>query len=66
DPMRLLQQSERFSGEFQGPKTFSAGNPQQTIDFILAPKEWELLEHRVIQSDVSDHFPIVSTFRLKP
>ncbi|MCP4404250.1 MAG: hypothetical protein GY801_43955 [bacterium] len=66
DPMRLLQQSERFSGEFQGPKTFSAGNPQQTIDFILAPKEWELIDHRVIQSDVSDHFPIVSTFRLKP
>ena len=64
--MQLFQQSGHFSGEFQGPKTFSVKNPQQTIDFILAPKEWILIEHRVIQSDASDHFPIVSTFRVNP
>jgi endonuclease/exonuclease/phosphatase family metal-dependent hydrolase len=66
DSMQLFQQSGQFSGEFQGPNTFSVDNPQHTIDFILAPKEWELIEHRVIQHDASDHFPIVSIFRLKP
>ena len=65
EPMLLFQQSGQFSGEFQGPKTFSVVNPHQTIDFILAPKEWELIEHRVIQNELSDHFPIVSTFRLQ-
>lgn len=63
-PIELVRQSGRFSGELNGPLTFSAKNPQQTIDFIFAPAAWKLLEHRVINNDASDHLPIVSTFEV--
>lgn len=65
-PMQLIQETGRFSGAFDGPLTFPSLAPEQTIDFILAPVDWDLLEHRVLQSDVSDHLPIVSTFRIVP
>ena len=62
--MTLLRDSGLFSGVFDGPPTFPADNPVRTIDFILGPSVWEVLEHRVIQSDSSDHLPVVTVFRI--
>ena len=53
-------------GVFDGPLTFPSDAPNRQIDYIFAPASWELLEHRVIQTDVSDHLPIISRFRVNP
>jgi len=34
------------------------------IDFIFVPKEWELVEHQIIESDLSDHPAVLSTYRI--
>jgi endonuclease/exonuclease/phosphatase family metal-dependent hydrolase len=64
EPMLLLKETGRFSGEFDGPKTFPADNPRQTIDFILVPAAWELISHRVIDDTGSDHCLVCSVFRI--
>jgi endonuclease/exonuclease/phosphatase family metal-dependent hydrolase len=65
DPsIQLIRNSGRFTGVFEGPLTFPAKAPEQTIDFIFVPANWEVLDHRVIQSNASDHLPVVSTFRV--
>jgi endonuclease/exonuclease/phosphatase family metal-dependent hydrolase len=62
--IQLIRNSGHFGGAFDGPLTFPSKAPEQTIDFIFAPANWELLDHRVIQSTASDHLPVVSTFRV--
>lgn len=64
-PMKVFSESGHFSGVFDGPFTFPAGKPKETIDFILGPASWEVLEHRVIASDASDHLPVLTVFRMK-
>ena len=64
-PMRFLAASGQFSGAFEGALTFPAKNPQQKIDFLFAPSDWECIEYRTIPSSVSDHLPIISVFRKK-
>lgn len=63
-PMQALSASGRFTGKLDGPPTFPTDKPDRCIDFILAPRAWRLLEHRVLKEDVSDHLPVVSTFAL--
>lgn len=62
--IEIVQETGRFSGQFAGPMTFPAKQPNQTIDFIFAPASWELVEHHVPQSKASDHLPVVSTFQV--
>jgi endonuclease/exonuclease/phosphatase family metal-dependent hydrolase len=62
----LIRKSDRFTGASDGPFTFPSDKPNRQIDYIFAPSTWELLEHRVIDNDVSDHLPIVSRFLVKP
>ncbi len=63
--IRLLQASQQFSGVFEGPPTSPDwDNPSIQIDFIFAPKSWQLLEHKVIPSPASDHKAVLSVFRL--
>ena len=64
-PMQLFRETGQFVWAFDGPLTFPTTKPQQKIDFILAPASWKLIEHRVLQSNASDHLPIISTFRVK-
>ncbi len=64
--IELLERSGLFTGAVEGPLTFPARAPEQRIDFIFAPNSWELVEHRVIQNQASDHLPVVSTFRIPP
>ena len=62
--IQLIRKSNRFTGAFDGPLTFPAKSPEQTIDFIFVPAHWELTEHHVVQSQASDHLSVVSTFRI--
>ena len=65
--IKMLRGSGKFAGEFDGPPTyFEPGTPRaERIDYIFAPKEWELLDSRVIADDTSDHRPLVCRFKVK-
>ncbi len=63
-PIEALRASGRFSGEFDGPPTYPASRPEQCLDYVLAPRGWRLVEHRVLGLQVSAHLPVVSTFEL--
>jgi endonuclease/exonuclease/phosphatase family metal-dependent hydrolase len=63
--IKLVRDSGKFAGEFDGPPTFFEGKRAERIDFIFAPAGWELLESRVIADDVSDHRPLVCRFRVR-
>ena len=64
DPsMALIRDSGRFTGVFDGPNTFPAIEPSRTIDYVLAPRTWELQEHQVIGNAVSDHCAVLTVFR---
>jgi endonuclease/exonuclease/phosphatase family metal-dependent hydrolase len=62
----LVRRSGRFHGAFDGPATFPSDRPDRRIDYIFAPARWELLDVRVLDSQVSDHMPVVATFRVNP
>ncbi|MGB0580531.1 MAG: endonuclease/exonuclease/phosphatase family protein [Limisphaerales bacterium] len=65
DSMKVYQDSGRFNGEWHGPHTFPAHDPDRTIDFILAPSDWKLIEHEVIPNEASDHCAVLSVFEVK-
>lgn len=66
EPIKLLKESGRFTGAFDGPPTFPADAPEKRIDFVFAPPQWEHLETRVIdEPKASDHRPVVAKFRVK-
>jgi endonuclease/exonuclease/phosphatase family metal-dependent hydrolase len=44
--------------------TFPADAPRQAIDWIFAPVEAKLVNHRVIASELSDHRPVVADIEL--
>lgn len=63
--IRVLRESQQFSGAFEGPPTSPEwDDPSIQIDFVFAPKHWQLLEHQVIASPASDHKAVLSVFRL--
>ena len=62
--IETIRDSGRFSGEIDGELSFPAKAPEQKLDFIFAPADWKLIEHRVIDSQLSDHRPVVSIFEV--
>jgi endonuclease/exonuclease/phosphatase family metal-dependent hydrolase len=65
ESIRLFRDSGKFAGAFDGPPTFFEGKRAERLDYIFAPAGWELLDHRVIADDTSDHRPVVCRFRVK-
>jgi endonuclease/exonuclease/phosphatase family metal-dependent hydrolase len=63
-PIELIRNTGDFNASFRGPPTYPSNGANQKIDFIFVPSEWELIRHQVIQTDASDHYPIISVFRL--
>lgn len=63
--MKLFKESGRFTGEWNGPFTFPSDGPNRTIDYVLAPQDWKLLEHKVITNQVSDHCAVLSVFEVR-
>lgn len=64
--MRAFQKSKRFTAMWNGPATFHGNQPHRTLDYLLAPSAWKLKRHKVLPSTVSDHFPVLSVFEVKP
>lgn len=62
--IRRIVDTGKFAAKLNGPFTISSYDPHRTIDHIFVPRDWQLLEHRVIQTDLSDHLPVLSTFRI--
>jgi len=61
-PMTTLHASGRFSGVFDGPQTFPSWAPDRTLDYVLAPAAWRVLDHNIITSPATDHRAVVTTF----
>ena len=64
ESLSLFKESKRFIGEWDGAATYPAEAPSRTIDYVLGPADWKLIEHRVIQSDASDHCAVLGVFEL--
>jgi len=65
DPeIQRIVDTKRFAAKLDGPFTISSYDPHVTIDYIFVPRDWQLLEHRVIQTDLSNHLPVVATYRI--
>lgn len=64
--MMLLRDSGLYSGQFDGPATYPADDPKQRIDYVFAPYSWTHIETRVIDSEASDHRPVVARFQVAP
>lgn len=62
--IRRIVDTGRFAAKLDGPVTVSSYDPHGTIDYIFVPGDWQLLEHRVIQTDLSNHLPVVATYRI--
>jgi endonuclease/exonuclease/phosphatase family metal-dependent hydrolase len=41
--------------------TYPSNDPKSVIDWILVPPPWILQEQNVVQSDLSDHLPVIAT-----
>lgn len=67
EQLELIKKTGRYSGVTDGPPTFTGRDMsyEKQIDYIFVPKTWELIEHRVIADDVSDHNAVVSKFRVR-
>ena len=63
--MKRIRESGRFTGEFDGPPSFTGEPPLRRIDFALAPATWIHQETRVIAADPSDHRPVVARFHVR-
>jgi endonuclease/exonuclease/phosphatase family metal-dependent hydrolase len=44
--------------------TFSSTRPKTVIDWILLPPEWRIISKTVIQTQLSDHMPVVMEVQL--
>ncbi|HUR54378.1 MAG TPA: endonuclease/exonuclease/phosphatase family protein [Gemmataceae bacterium] len=62
--IKLIRESGKFGGAFDGPPTFFEGSRKERIDYVFVPAGWELLDHRVIENDTSDHRPLVCRFKV--
>jgi endonuclease/exonuclease/phosphatase family metal-dependent hydrolase len=65
ESIRLFRDSGHFGGAFDGPPTYFEGKRAERLDYVFAPAGWELLDHRVIPDDTSDHRPLVCRFRVR-
>ena len=44
--------------------TFPSEAPDRCIDWIVAPRSWRLVDGEVVQSDLSDHLPVVTEWQM--
>ncbi len=60
----LVRESKRFGPVVAQEATHPAKRPKRTIDYVVAPPEWEILEYTVLDSQVSDHRPVYARYRV--
>lgn len=69
--MRVLRDSGDFIMHPQtlpepSELTFSSLDPSRVIDWVLIPKTCEFVDYQVLDSQLSDHRPLLVTVRLRP
>lgn len=64
ESMRLLAESGLFQGARSRAPTFPADRPTRRIDYVLAPRSWEVVSQEVLETTLSDHRPVLSVFRV--
>ena len=57
DQSELFQRSPTDGPPTESELTFQGSEPYCVIDWILIPPDWQFVEYRVEQSDLSDHRP---------
>ena len=62
--MRVFRGSGRFVAVWDSPPTIPNANPDRAIDYILAPRRWELAGHHVLTNAASDHCAVAAAFRM--
>lgn len=67
DKLGLLAESHIDSGYYTGndTATFKAEGLNGRIDYIFVSKDFEVKNYEVLESDASDHNPVISTLKLK-
>ena len=56
--------SERFVSDEVFAPTFPSDGPSRCIDYIFGPRDWTVLQHRVICTEASDHCAVLTEFRI--
>lgn len=59
DSLTSLQRTPKTAPAAAG-RTFRSYNPVSTIDWIFIPNGWQYTNYRVIDSELSDHRPVVA------
>jgi endonuclease/exonuclease/phosphatase family metal-dependent hydrolase len=62
ESIKLIQETKRFTGAFDGPPTFPEKGIR--IDYVFGPAAWTHVETTVPAGDASDHRAVAATFRL--
>ncbi len=66
---KLYQVTRRYKDSAgyndENKATFEAGGLSERIDYIFTSKEFEVQGYDVLKSDASDHYPVISTLKLK-
>ena len=62
--LQPLLEAGQFAVTLDGPHTIYSFDLRRVIDYIFVPREWQLLEHQVIATKLSDHLPVVATYRI--
>jgi endonuclease/exonuclease/phosphatase family metal-dependent hydrolase len=65
-PIKQVVESGKFSAKIDGPHTVSSFEPHDKIDYIFTPPGWKLINHEVIQTGLSNHMPVLSTYQINP
>ncbi len=66
DAIDVLTASDRFQIRPQAAPgvdemTYPSTSPGQVIDWIMIPRAWRFVDYRTIESQLSDHRPVVAT-----
>ncbi len=62
--MKSLRESDLFTDTLDGPATYPTLAPYRRIDYVLAPRSWTVIEHRVVPCEESDHLPVLAELRV--
>ena len=46
--------------------TFPSNAPEKVIDWVFVSKHFEIIDYQVVDSELSDHRPVLVTLKLKP
>jgi endonuclease/exonuclease/phosphatase family metal-dependent hydrolase len=63
--LRAIQETRRYAGSVDGPKTFPSDRPERRIDYVLGPAHWRETAHYTTGGTVSDHLAVVSVFLVR-